>query len=82
MLIILHVEINLISKYKYIDLEMKEYYIPYYLLPQYNKECTELFFIFLVFAYQKLNSKIIIFQIIENQQLIINLFILLWVVKN
>ncbi len=43
MLIILHVEINLISKYKYLDLEMKEYYIPYYLLPQYNKECTELF---------------------------------------
>ena len=46
MLIILHVEISLISKYKYIDLEMKEYYIPYYLLPQYNKECTELYFYF------------------------------------
>ncbi len=46
MLIILHVEINLISKYKYIDLEIKEYYIPYYLLPQYNKECTKLYFYF------------------------------------
>jgi len=46
MLIILHVEISLISKYKYIDLEMKEYYVPYCLLPQYNKECTELYFYF------------------------------------
>ncbi len=42
MLIILRAVISLISKYKYIDLEMKDYYIPYYLLPQYNKECTEL----------------------------------------
>ncbi len=25
---------------------MKEYYVPYYLLPQYNKECTELYFYF------------------------------------
>jgi hypothetical protein len=50
MLIILRVEINLISKYKYIDLEMKEYYVPYSVLPQYNKERTELYFIFLVFT--------------------------------
>ena len=35
-----------LSLIKYIDLEMKEYYIPYYLLPQYNKECTELYFYF------------------------------------
>jgi hypothetical protein len=34
MLIILRVEIDLISTYKYIDLEMKEYYVPYTLLPQ------------------------------------------------
>ncbi len=49
MLIILPVEINyfdLISKYKYIDLEMKEYYVPYTLLPQYNKECKEQYFYF------------------------------------
>ncbi len=49
MLIILHVEINcfdLISKSKYIHLEMKEYYVPYTSLPQYYKECTELYFYF------------------------------------
>jgi hypothetical protein len=25
---------------------MKEYHVPYTLLPQYNKECTELYFYF------------------------------------
>jgi hypothetical protein len=49
----LHMVINyfdFISKYIYIyiyiDLEMKEYYVPYTLTPQYNRECTELYFIF------------------------------------
>jgi hypothetical protein len=41
MRIILPVEIkyfDFISKYKYIDLEMKECYVPYTLTPQYNRK--------------------------------------------
>ncbi len=47
MLNTLHVVIyncDFISKYKYIDFEMKKYYVPYTLPPQYTKECTELIF--------------------------------------
>jgi hypothetical protein len=76
MLIILHVEIDLISKYKYINLEMKDYYVPYTLLPQYKRECTELYFFFLVCTWVKLNLKKIIFQLMEHQQPIINQYIL------
>jgi hypothetical protein len=46
---------------------MKEYYVPYTLRPQYNKEGTELYFVFLVCTYMKLNFQIIIFQIPEHQ---------------
>jgi hypothetical protein len=37
---------DFISKYKYIDLKMKKYYVPYTLLPQFNRENTELYFFF------------------------------------
>jgi hypothetical protein len=49
MRITLHVVINyfdFISKYNYIDLALKEYYVPHTLRAQYNIECTELRFFF------------------------------------
>ena len=53
------------SENKYQTTAMKEHDTPF-IIPLYNKECTEL--MFLVLHYQKLNLKIVIFQIMENQQ--------------
>jgi len=64
------------SENKYQTAEMKEHDNPSIIVPLYNKECTELIFFFLVLHYQKLNLKIIIFQIMKNQQLILNQYIL------
>ncbi len=54
--------------------EIQEYYIPFGLAPKYNKECSELFIIFLLLKHQHLHSKIILFQITENQHQIKNHF--------
>ena len=46
---------------------MKEYYVPYTLIPQYDREYTELY----NFSWRRI-SKIIIFQIKEHQPTIMN----------
>ena len=64
------------SENKIQSTEIKEHDTPFIIVPLHNKECNELIFFFPVLHYQKLNLKIIIFQIMENQQPIINQYIL------
>jgi hypothetical protein len=65
--------LSFISRYKSLNLEMKESYVPYTFNILKNVDYV---IVFLMCGQMNFNLKIVIFQIIEHQQLVIDEYIL------